>query len=40
MTSLEGLYHAVMGAVIETANKSLPANFIDRKGKAYLMASS
>jgi Xaa-Pro aminopeptidase len=36
MTSLEGLYHAVMGAVIETANKNLPANFIDRKGKAYL----
>jgi Xaa-Pro aminopeptidase len=36
MDSLEGLYHAVMNAVQETAEKNLPSNFIDKKGKAFI----
>jgi len=36
MDSLEGLYHAVMNAVQEAAEKNLPSNFIDKKGKAYI----
>ncbi len=36
MDSLEGLYHAVMKAVQEAAEKNLPSNFIDKKGKACI----
>jgi Xaa-Pro aminopeptidase len=36
MDSLEGLYHAVMRAIQEAAEKNLPSNFIDKKGKAYI----
>ncbi len=36
MASLEGLYRAVMKAVVEAARKGLPANSIDARGKAYL----
>ena len=36
MDSLEGLYHAVMNAIREAAEKNLPSNFIDKKGKAYI----
>ncbi|MFQ6037102.1 MAG: M24 family metallopeptidase [Candidatus Aminicenantales bacterium] len=36
LDALEGLYHTVMKASILAAKKNLPANVIDRKGKAYL----
>lgn len=36
MDALEGLYHRVMKAVKEAAEKNLPSNSIDEKGKAYL----
>ncbi len=36
MDALEGLYHAVIKASREAAEKNLPSNSIDKKGKAYL----
>lgn len=36
MDSLEGLYHAVMRAVQEVAEKNLPSNSIDKKGKTFI----
>lgn len=36
MNSLEGLYHTVMKAVQEAAEKDLPSNIIDKKGKEYI----
>lgn len=39
MAALEGLYHAVMRATVETARKGLPSNFIDQQGKKYLEAT-
>jgi Xaa-Pro aminopeptidase len=36
MEALEGLYHTVMKAAIQAAQRNLPSNFIDRKGKEYL----
>ena len=36
MDALEGLYHAVIKASNEAAEKNLPSNSIDKKGKAYL----
>jgi len=36
MVALEGLYHTIIAAAAEAARKTLPANFIDRRGKAYL----
>jgi Xaa-Pro aminopeptidase len=38
MDALEGLYHTVMKATQEAAQKNLPSNHIDRKGKAYIEA--
>jgi Xaa-Pro aminopeptidase len=34
--ALEGLYGVVIGATQEAAEKDLPSNFIDKKGKEYL----
>lgn len=36
MVALEGLYHTVMKATQEAAQKNLPSNHIDKKGKAYI----
>jgi Xaa-Pro aminopeptidase len=36
MAALSGLYHAVFTAIVDVARKGLPANVIDRLGKAYL----
>ncbi len=36
MDVLEGLYHTVIQAAQQTAKRNLPANTIDKKGKAYL----
>jgi len=36
MDALEGLYHAVIKASKEAAEKNLPSNSIDKKGKAFL----
>ena len=36
MDALEGLYHTVMKATQEAAQKNLPSNHIDRKGKTYI----
>lgn len=36
MDALEGLYHVVMKAAREAAEKNLPSNVIDNKGKEYI----
>lgn len=36
MDALEGLYHTVMGAAVQAAQRHLPSRFIDQKGKEYL----
>jgi Xaa-Pro aminopeptidase len=36
MDALEGLYHTVMKAVLQTAQRNLPSNLIDKNGKEYL----
>lgn len=36
MDALEGLYHVVIKAAREAAEKNLPSNFIDKKGKEYI----
>ncbi len=36
MDALEGLYHKVMEAVIQAAQRNLPSSSIDKKGKEYL----
>ncbi len=36
MEAVEGLYHVVMKAAQEAAEKTLPSNYIDRAGKDYL----
>jgi len=36
MDALEGLYHTVIQAAQQAAQRNLPSNFIDRKGKEYL----
>lgn len=36
MDALEGLYHTVMKAAVQAAERNLPSAYIDRKGKEYL----
>jgi len=36
LAALEGLYNEVMKAVREASEKSLPSNFIDKRGKEYI----